>query len=83
MPPRGWRLRIEDILEAIDTIGGYTAGHSSESFAADRKTVEAVAYNAAVIGEAARHIPAAVQARHPKIPWGKMRGMARRASRRG
>jgi uncharacterized protein with HEPN domain len=29
MRSRDWRFRIEDILEAIDAVRGYTAGHGS------------------------------------------------------
>jgi uncharacterized protein with HEPN domain len=75
MPPREWWLRVQDILEAIESIRQYTAGLTFEAFSADRRTVAAVAYNFTVIGEAARHVPAAVQRRHPHIPWASMRAM--------
>ena len=35
MPPRGWRLRIEDVLEAIAKIQRYTAAGTFESFVRD------------------------------------------------
>ena len=44
------------------------------AFAADEKTVDAVIRNLTVIGEAARFIPANVEARYAHIPWAKMRG---------
>ncbi len=75
MPPREWRLRIEDMLAAIESIRHYTAGLTFEAFVTDKRTVEAVAYNFTVIGEAARHVPVAIQERHPEIPWASMRGM--------
>ena len=40
MPPRDWRLRLRDILDAIAAIQEYTAGMDFESFCQDRKTVE-------------------------------------------
>ena len=40
MPPRDWRIRIEDMLDAIDRIERYTAALTFEMFAAaDRTTV--------------------------------------------
>jgi uncharacterized protein with HEPN domain len=72
MPVRDWKLRIEDILEAIDDIGRFTEGMNYESFCSDTKTVKAVLYNVAVIGEAARLIPTEVQLKHPEIPWREM-----------
>lgn len=44
MPPRAWQLRVQDLLEAIAAIQEHTAGMDFESFAADRKTVDAVVY---------------------------------------
>jgi uncharacterized protein with HEPN domain len=55
--PRNWKMRIEDILEAIDEIASFTHGMTFETFAADRRTVRAVLYDFVIIGEAARHIP--------------------------
>ena len=76
MPPeRDWRLRIEDILESIAAIDGYTRGLCAEAFAADRKTVDAVTWNLAIIGEATAHTPEEVRSRHPALPWRKMQAM--------
>jgi uncharacterized protein with HEPN domain/predicted nucleotidyltransferase len=77
MPPRDWRLRIQDILETIAEIEDFTEGMTFESFATDKKTIKAVISNISIIGEAARskHIPTDVQVRHPEIPWDDMRGI--------
>ena len=75
MPPREWRLRIEDILEAIRKIQRYVSGLSFDEFCADDKVVDAVVRNLEVIGEAARHIPPEIESRHPDLPWIAMRGM--------
>jgi uncharacterized protein with HEPN domain len=40
VPPRDWRIRIEDIVEAASAIAGYVQGLSHEEFAEDRKTEE-------------------------------------------
>jgi uncharacterized protein with HEPN domain len=75
VPPRDWKLRVQDILDAIAAIQEHTAGMDFASFAADRKTVDAVVYNFAVIGEASRCIPEAVADTTPHIPWKDMREM--------
>lgn len=57
MPPRAWRFRVGDILDAIQQVGAYTAGMDFSAFAANALVVDAVLYRIAVIGEAARAIP--------------------------
>jgi len=75
MPPRVWRVRVEDILEAIERVLSWTEGSSLDEFEEDDRTIQAVAYNLLIIGEAASAIPESVQRRYPEIPWAKMRGM--------
>jgi uncharacterized protein with HEPN domain len=75
VPPRDWRLRVEDILEAVSRIAAYTRGMTPEAFAADSRTVDAVVRNLEIIGEAAGHIDEAVLRAAPEIPWDKMRGL--------
>jgi uncharacterized protein with HEPN domain len=72
---REWRLRIEDILEAIGRIERYTSRLTLEAFASDTLVMDAVVRNFAVIGEAARNVPSEVEDRYPQVPWSKMRGM--------
>lgn len=73
MPPRDWRLRVEDILESIHRVMRYTEGMDEASFAVDEKTVDAVLRNMTVIGEAARAVPPDIATRYPEVPWAKMR----------
>jgi hypothetical protein len=75
VPPRDWRLRVADILAAVERIGRYTANLHEADFARDEKTVEAVCFALVVIGEAVTHVPDDVQASAPQIPWRKMKGM--------
>ena len=75
MPARDWKFRIEDILEAIDDIVKLTAGMAYESFHKDTRTLKAVIYNIAIIGEAARHVPDFVKERFPDLPWREMGDM--------
>ena len=73
--PRDWRMRIQDMLDAITKIQSYTAGMDYDTFRTDEKTVDAVIRNFQIIGEAARHIPAEVETRWPHLPWASMRDM--------
>lgn len=75
MPSRNWQNRIRDVLAAIVEIREFTYGITFEEFQADRKTIRAVLYNLALIGEAVRGIPPEIEALHPEIPWDDIRGM--------
>lgn len=75
MPFRDWQNRIQDILDAIAEIESFTDGMTYEQFQADLKTLRAVLYNLAIIGEVVRSVPPEVKAQHPEIPWDDMQGM--------
>jgi hypothetical protein len=75
VPRRDWRLRIADILAAIERIRRYTDRMDAAAFSQDERTAEAVCFALVVIGEAASHVPDDVQASAPKIPWRKMKAM--------
>ena len=75
MPPRNRRLRIEDMLEAVEKIQRYTVGMTFESFCDDGRTVDAVIRNFEVLGEAARHVDDEVANNAPDVAWAEIRGM--------
>ena len=75
MPPRDWRLRVEDILEAATRAQRYVAGMDLAAFVADDRTLDAVSRCFGIIGEAVAHVPKDVVAAHPEIPWAEMRAM--------
>jgi uncharacterized protein with HEPN domain len=75
VPSRDWRNRVKDILAAIAEIREFTNEITFKEFQDDRKTIRAVLYNLAIIGEAVRSIPLEVEASHPEIPWIDVRGM--------
>lgn len=75
MPPREWRLRIEDMLEAIGRIEEFVHGMDYDVFLKDRRTCDAVIRNLEIIGEAARYVPDDVTSRYPAVPWKKTREM--------
>ncbi|RAU21330.1 hypothetical protein CU669_14265 [Paramagnetospirillum kuznetsovii] len=72
---KDWRVRIEDILEAIERIRRYTGGMTEAQFVADDRTVDAVIRNLEIVGEAAKRVPVAIVERHPEIPWSRMTEM--------
>lgn len=75
MPSRNWQNRIRDVLAAIAEIREFTNELTFDEFQGDRKTIRAVLYNLAIIGEAIRSIPPELEASHPEIPWDDVRGM--------
>jgi uncharacterized protein with HEPN domain len=72
---RDFQVYVEDIIDAINSIDQYTKAMTYEQFVNDRKTVDAVIRNFEVIGEATKHVPAAVRQKYPKVPWRDMAGM--------
>lgn len=70
-----WRFRIQHILDAIASSRCFLGGMTEEQLAADKKTLNAIAWELMTIGEAARHVPADVEASYSEIPWPQMRGM--------
>jgi uncharacterized protein with HEPN domain len=69
------RLRIFDILDAIDRIASYVEAMTYEGFLADRKTQDAVARNIEIIGEAARGLPEQFRQQHADVPWSELIAM--------
>lgn len=67
-------LRLEDILEAIESIECYTEGYDYERFVLDRKTVDAVTRCLEILGEAVKHLPNELTAAHSEIPWRAISG---------
>ena len=63
---------LRHIVEAIDTIQGYTAAMDATAFIADRKTCDAVIRNIEIIGEACNNVTkhhADFAVEHASIPW--------------
>lgn len=63
---------LADIVESCELIRTYTEGMKFADFAADRKTIDAVARNLEVIGEAAKNLPDEILG-ESEIPWKKVR----------
>jgi uncharacterized protein with HEPN domain len=75
MPRRDWRLRIRDILDAVERIERFSRELTLDSFRRDERTIAAVSYELVVIGEAAVHVPESVRSAAPDVPWRVMSDM--------
>lgn len=72
---RDWKLYLNDILAAVDSIEQFVAGMDLETFRADDKTTSAVMRKLEIIGEASKRIPDAMRRNHREVPWKEMAGM--------
>jgi len=72
---RGARLRVADIVAAMERIIQTLGDRTAEQLAADDLSYRAVLYDFIVIGEAARTIPEDLVTRTPQINWRGMREM--------
>ncbi len=75
MPSRDWRLRITDILQAVQDIEQFTHGMTFEEFSKNKMVVQSVLYSFVIIGEASTNIPEEIQSLDPTIPGRKMSDM--------
>jgi len=67
--------RLQDILSVAEETLEFAAGLDYDSFCTDARTVKAVLYNLAIIGEAAASILPDVLEIYPNVPWEDMRSM--------
>ncbi len=67
------RMRLQDILDAIQTIESYTVS-SYEEFLEDYKTQNAILYSLIIVGEAASRISEDYKEEHLEVPWSAMIG---------
>jgi uncharacterized protein with HEPN domain len=67
------RKKLQDVLDAIQTIEGYSVS-TYEEFLKDSRTQDAILYNLIIIGEAANQISEQLKEKHPEVPWSSMIG---------
>ena len=72
---KDWRVRVEDMLEAIERVTSYVDGMTRKDFVADPRTQDAVLRNLEVLGEASKRVPFHIQRRHSDIPWSRIGDM--------
>ncbi|MBL8181562.1 MAG: DUF86 domain-containing protein [Blastocatellia bacterium] len=66
------KIFLLDILDCISAIDTFLVEYDFETFAKDRKTVDAVVRNIEVIGEAANNLTLEFRNENPQIAWRKM-----------
>ena len=71
-------ILLNDILQSIDRIMEYTSGMSLEDFSKDQKSIDAVARNLEIMGEAANRLPDEFKEIHSEIEWFKIIGLRHR-----
>ena len=74
MSKRDARLFVTDMLESIEKIERYTAMLTFDEFETKDMVLDAVVRNLEIIGEAARHMPPALQERYTQIEWSRVVG---------
>ncbi len=72
---RTYRDYVQDILTSLQEIEEFTKEMDFESFAKDKKTVNAVIRSLEVMGEAVKKIPKEIRDKYPEIPWKYIAGM--------
>lgn len=72
---RKWKFRLRHMLEAIEECRRFVEGMTYAEFCADAKTMKAIVWNIATLGEAAGQVPEAARQAYPGVPWADVRGM--------
>lgn len=69
------RLYAQHILEAIANIEDDLAGHTFDSFCADRRTRQLIERNLEIVSEASRRLPGDLKSGEPEIDWRAIAGI--------
>ena len=72
---RNYKLFIQDIIDAMETIEKFVGNMKLDELKADEKTSSAVLMKFEIIGEAAKYIPNRIKEKYNDIPWKSMTGM--------
>jgi len=65
-------------VNPLTEFGEYTRGMSLEDFSKDQKSIDAVARNFEIMGEAANRLPDEFKESHSEIEWFKIVGLRHR-----
>ncbi|TAN60959.1 DUF86 domain-containing protein [bacterium] len=71
----GYNAYLLHIIDAIKNIEEFTKECSKEKFTRTKIIQDSVIRNLEIIGEAAKHVPAAVRRKYVSIEWKRIAGM--------
>ncbi|HEX8361216.1 MAG TPA: DUF86 domain-containing protein [Longimicrobium sp.] len=71
---RDWLAFLDDMVRSLEHVERFCAGIAEQDFHQDLRTLYAVQRAFEIVGEAAKHIPPDVRARHPEIDWRRVAG---------
>ena len=80
MSHREWRLRIQDMIDAIKDIDSFTQNKTFEDFEKERITYLAVIKSFEILGEAAHHVHSSIKSKYNEIPWRTIKDFRNRLS---
>ncbi|MDA8365128.1 MAG: DUF86 domain-containing protein [Gammaproteobacteria bacterium] len=66
---REWRFYIDDMIDFAKKVITYTDGLDQARFISSGLNYDATVRNLELIGEAATHVPEAMRAINPQVPW--------------
>ena len=72
---RDFKLFLNDILQACESIQEFVEGMDFDDFVRDDKTSSAVVNKFEIIGEAVKNLPKFIVEKYPQAPWKDMAGM--------
>ncbi len=78
MSKRSESLLLQDILESGEKIQRYVQGMTFEQFQSDEKTIDAVARNFEIIGEAANNLSEGTRKKIGETDWNRVKGFRNR-----
>jgi alginate O-acetyltransferase complex protein AlgJ len=73
--PGDWRVRIEEILGAIEKIDTSTRGMTLGVFVGNTRAIGAVVRQLKVIGEASKHLDQTTMDAAPEVPWKNLKNI--------
>ena len=71
---RDWLSFLDDMVRSLDHAAEFCSGMAEDEFSRDRRTMYAVQWALEIAGEAAKHVPPEVPARHPEVDWRRVAG---------
>ena len=65
-------LVLDDMIRAAERMMRYAVGVTPGQLGLDREKGDAILFNLAILGEAAKNVPADVRCACPDMPWAEM-----------